>query len=85
MVYRTGPVVQSVVSLTSSLVVEMLTFLVSTITNLQVVLLEKKCEMKKRLTFFGKNNNVYAICNDQSFNDTLSNDIVSFEQLGPEC
>ena len=22
--------------------------------------------------------------NDQSFNDTLTNDIVSFEQLGPE-
>ena len=25
---------------------------------------------------------VYAIFNDQSFNDTLINDIVSFEQLG---
>ena len=25
----------------------------------------------------------YAIFNDQSFNDTLTNDIVSFEQLGP--
>ena len=38
-----GPVVQSVVSLTSSLVVKMLTVLVSTISNLQVFLL-KKCE-----------------------------------------
>ena len=26
---------------------------------------------------------VYAIFNDQSFNDTLTNNIVSFEQLGP--
>ena len=26
---------------------------------------------------------VYAIFTDQSFNDTLTNDIVSFEQLGP--
>ena len=26
---------------------------------------------------------IYAIFNDQSFNDTLTNDIVSFEQLGP--
>ena len=26
---------------------------------------------------------MYAIFNDQSFNDTLTNDIVSFEQLGP--
>ena len=37
------PVVQSVVSLTSSLVVKMLTILVSTISNSQVFLL-KKCE-----------------------------------------
>ena len=28
---------------------------------------------------------MYAIFNDKSFNYTLTNDIVSFEQLGPEC
>ena len=38
-----GPVVQSIVSLTSLLVVKMLTVLVNTISNLQVFLL-KKCE-----------------------------------------
>ena len=38
-----GPVLQSVVSLTSSLVGKMLTVLVSTISNSQVFLL-KKCE-----------------------------------------
>ena len=38
-----GPVVQSVISLKSSLVVKMLTVLVSTISNSQVFLL-KKCE-----------------------------------------
>ena len=38
-----GPVVQSIVSLTSLLVVKMLTVLVSTISNSQVFLL-KKCE-----------------------------------------
>ena len=27
----------------------------------------------------------YAIFNDQSFNDTLTKDVVSFEQLGPDC
>ena len=27
---------------------------------------------------------VYAIFTDQSFNDTLTKDVVSFEQLGPE-
>ena len=37
--------------------------------------------MQKLLTFFfSKNNSVYAIFNDQSFND----DIVSFEQPGPD-
>ena len=31
--------------------------------------------------FFKKNISVYAIFNDQSFNDTLTNDIISFKQL----
>ena len=65
-----GPVVQSIISLTSSLVVKMLTVLVNTISNSQV------------LKFFSKNINVYAIFNDQSFDDMLNNDIVSFEQPG---
>ena len=40
--------------------------------------------MQKLLTFFfGKNIGVYTIFNDQSFNDILTNDIVSFGQLGP--
>ena len=38
-----GPVVQSIVSLTSLLVVKMLTVLVSTVSNSQLFLL-KKCE-----------------------------------------
>ena len=41
----------------------------------------QKLQMQKLLTFFfSKNICIY----DQSFNDTLTNDIVSFEQLGPE-
>ena len=40
--------------------------------------------MQKLLTFFSKNIRIYAIFSDQSFNDTLNNDIVSFEQLGPD-
>ena len=39
-------------------------------------------QMQKLLTFF-QHISIYAIFNDQSFNDTLTNDIVSFEQLGP--
>ena len=34
--------------------------------------------------FFSKNISIYAIFNDQSFNDTLTNNIYSFEQLGPD-
>ena len=33
--------------------------------------------------FYSINISVYAIFNDQNFNDTLTDDIVSFEQLGP--
>ena len=74
-----GPVVQSIVSLTSSLVVKLLTVLVSTISNSQVFLM-KKC--KSYSHFFSNNISIYAIFSDQSFNDKLTNDIVSFEQLG---
>ena len=83
-----GPVVQSIVSLMSLLVVKMLTVLVSTISNSQVFLLKKnvrsfyKC--KSYSHFFGKNISVYLYFdNDQSFNNTLTNIILSFEQLGP--
>ena len=71
-----GPAVQSTVSLTSSLVVKMSSALVSTISNSKVFLL-KKCECSKNIS-------IYDIFNDQSFNVTLTNDIVSFEKLGPE-
>ena len=35
--------------------------------------------------FFSKHISIYAIFNDQIFNDTLTNDIVSFEQLHPDA
>ena len=41
------------------------------------------CKYKSYSHFFSKNISIFAIFNDQSFNDTLTNDIVSFEQLGP--
>ena len=40
--------------------------------------------MLKLHTFFSKNNSVYAVFNYQSFNDMLTKDMVSFEQLGPD-
>ena len=36
------------------------------------------------LTLLCKNISVYAIFNDKSFNDTLTNDIVSLENLSPD-
>ena len=39
--------------------------------------------MQKLLIFFSKNISVYPTFDDQNFNDTFTNDIVSFEQLGP--
>ena len=39
--------------------------------------------LNRRVFVMSKNISIYAIFNDQSFNDTLTNDIVSFEQLGP--
>ena len=42
------------------------------------------CKCKSYTHFFQqKLISIYAIFNDQSFNDTLTNDIVSLEQLGP--
>ena len=41
------------------------------------------CKCKSYSHFFSKNISVYAPFIDQSFNDMLTNDMVSFEQLGP--
>ena len=73
----------------SWLVVKILTVLVSTISNSQVFLLKNVssfCKCKSYSHFFSKNTciGIYAIFNDQSFNNTLTNEIVSFEQLGPD-
>ena len=75
-----GPVVQSIVSLMSSLVVKLLTALVSTISNSQVFLLKKKAThifSSKILAYVP-----YQMIK-KSFNNMLTNDIISFEQQGP--
>ena len=41
------------------------------------------CKCKSYTNFFSKNISVYAIFKDQSFNDTLTNNTISFEQVGP--
>ena len=77
-----GPVVQNIVNLTSWLVVKTLVVLISTIFNLHVFLLKNVssfCKCKSSSHFFSKNISVYAQYNDKNLNDTLTNDIVSFE------
>ena len=65
--------------------VKMLTVLISKISNSQVFLLKNVSSFCKSYShFFSKNISKYAVLNDQSFNDTLTNNIVSFEQLGPD-
>ena len=80
-----GPALQSIVSLTSSLVVKMLTVLVRTISNSQVFFAEKNvssfCKCKSYSHFSSKNISLCAVFDDQRFNDTLTNDIISFEQI----
>ena len=41
------------------------------------------CKCKSYSHFFSKNISIYAIFNDQSFNNTLTNNIINFEQLDP--
>ena len=82
-----GPVVQSVLSLTSSLVVKILIVLVVQYLIHRYFCWENVssfCNCKSYSHFFSKDISVYAIFYDQNFNDTFINDIVSFEQLGPD-
>ena len=79
-----GPVVQSVVSLPSSLRVISLTVLADSIYNILIFFAEK-CECCKSYShFFSKKFQRICVSLDVNFNESLTNDIVSFEQLGPD-
>ena len=85
--YNLGSVVQSVVSLTSSLTVISLTILADSIYNILIFLL-KKCEellhCKSYPHFFSKKFPHICVSLDVNFNESLTNDIFTFEHLGPE-
>ena len=76
-----GPVVQSVVSLTSSFRFISLTVLANSMYNILIFFAEKMCYSH----FFSKKFQHTCICVslDVNFNESLTNDIISFEQLGP--
>ena len=94
-----GPAVQSVVSLTSSLRVISLTVLADSMYNFLKLFAEKMWvafALQKLLTFFQQKISAYlhitrckkfqhiCISLDANFNESLTNDVVSFEQLGPD-
>ena len=82
-----GPVVQSVVSLTSSLRVISLTVLVDSIYNILKFFAEKMwvafALQNATHIFFSKKFQHICVSLDVNFNKSLTNDVVSFEQLGP--
>ena len=74
-----GPVVQSAVSLTSSLRVISLTVLADSKYKSLIFF-----ALQKLLTFFSAEKNQHiCVSLNVNFNESLTNDIVSFEQLGP--
>ena len=79
-----NPVVQSIVTLTSLLDLKMYIVLVSTVSNSQVFLQEKYehlLQMQKLLTFFPQK---YYYLMIKVLNKILTNNIISFEQMGPD-
>ena len=80
-----GPVVQSDVSFTSSLRVISLTVLADSIYNILIFFAEKMwVAFAKLLTFFQQKFQHICVSLNVNFNESLTNDIVSFEQLGPD-
>ena len=82
-----GPVVQSVVCLTSSLRVISLSVLADSIHNILIFFAEKIVSSflhcKSYSHFFSKKFQHVCVSFYVNFNELLTNDIVSFEQLGP--
>ena len=77
-----GPVVQSVVSLTSSLRVISLTVLADLIYNILIFFAEKMWVLSYS-HFFSKTFQHICVSLNVNFNESLTNDVVIFEQLCP--
>ena len=77
-----GPVVQSVVSLTSSLRIISLTVLADSIYNIPIFFAEKMWVATH--IFFSKKFQHICVSLDVNFNESLTNDVVCFEQLGTD-
>ena len=81
-----GPVVQSVVSLTSSLrVIHFVNSFSGFKLQFSNIFCWKNEYCKSYSHFFSKKNQNICVSLDININKSLTNDIVSFEQLGPDC
>ena len=82
-----GPSCSKRLSLTSSLRVISLTVLADSIYNIPIFFAEKNvssfCTAKATHIFSAKNFSIFAYHPNVNFNKSLTNNIVSFEQLGP--
>ena len=84
MIWDQGPVVQSVISLMSLLRVISLTVWADSIYNILIFFAEKMWVAFSYSHFFSKKFQHICVSLDVNFNESLTNDIVSFEQLGPD-
>ena len=83
-----GPVVQSIVSLPTSLRCKLVQYMLTTLANPFLFLLKNVrifCNACKRFSHF-PNKITQHICDIYvlNFNETLTNDVVNFEQLAPD-
>ena len=84
---KLGPVVQSIVSLTSLLRVISLTVLADSIYNILIFFAEKMWVAFAKAThiFSAKNfSKKFCVSLNVNFNEMLTNNIISFEQLSPD-
>ena len=86
--HNLGPVVQSIVSLTSLLMTNQLAVLAKVFSNTMIFLLQNVssfCNAKATHIYAAKNIKVFAIFQDRNFNITLANNFVKFWTNGPWC
>ena len=84
-----GPVVQSIVSLTTSLRRQLVKYMPTALLKTLIFFVEKKCEnilhAKGSHIFSNKNITAYLKCMEiKRFNETLTNVVVNFEQPAPD-
>ena len=79
--------VQSIVSLTTLLRCQLVKYMPAKLSNTLFCFLLEKCEnllQCKRFSHFSNKNKCINNINVLNFNETLTNDVVNFEQLAPE-